>query len=79
MITYIAQEFNLNYRISNIYRQLHPLSFSSITSSSRHPKKSIEIQDNLKKFEIKKIQTMPWNVSLKSVDVWFQDEARFDQ
>ena len=25
------------------------------------------------------IRTIPWNVSLKSVDVWFQDEARFGQ
>ncbi|MBA6295644.1 transposase, partial [Colwellia sp. MB02u-9] len=25
------------------------------------------------------IRTIPWNVSLKNVDVWFQDEARFGQ
>ncbi len=25
------------------------------------------------------IHTTPWNVSLKNVDVWFQDEARFGQ
>ena len=25
------------------------------------------------------ILTIPWNVSLKNVDVWFQDEARFGQ
>ena len=25
------------------------------------------------------ILTLPWNVSLKNVDVWFQDEARFGQ
>jgi len=25
------------------------------------------------------ILTIPWNISLKNVDVWFQDEARFGQ
>ena len=25
------------------------------------------------------IRTIPWNVSLKKVAVWFQDEARFGQ
>lgn len=25
------------------------------------------------------ILTIPWNVSFKNVDVWFQDEARFGQ
>jgi len=25
------------------------------------------------------ILTLPWNISLKKVDVWFQDEARFGQ
>ncbi|WP_404852052.1 transposase [Colwellia sp. MB3u-4] len=33
----------------------------------------------LKKFEMEMIRTIPWNVSLKNVDVWFQDEARFGQ
>ncbi|MBA6287300.1 hypothetical protein H4J61_00125 [Colwellia sp. MB3u-4] len=33
----------------------------------------------LKKFEMEMILTIPWNVSLKNVDVWFQDEARFGQ
>ena len=25
------------------------------------------------------ILTIPWNIKLKNVDVWFQDEARFGQ
>ncbi|XPF96058.1 transposase [Colwellia sp. RE-S-Sl-9] len=25
------------------------------------------------------IRTIPWNVRLKEIDVWFQDEARFGQ
>ena len=49
IITYIAQEFNLNYRVSNIYRLLHKLGFSWITSRSRHPKQSEEIQEDFKK------------------------------
>ena len=49
IITYIAQKFNLNYRVSNIYRLLHQLGFSWITSRSKHPKQSEEVQEDFKK------------------------------
>ena len=49
LVNYISQEFKLNYGISNVYRLLHQLGFSWITSRSRHPKQSIEIQENFKK------------------------------
>ena len=49
LVSYIAQEFKLNYCISNAYRLLHQLGFSWITSRSRHPKQSDEIQENFKK------------------------------
>jgi hypothetical protein len=79
LVSYIAQEFKLNYCVSNVYRLLHHLGFSWITSRSRHPKQPDVIQDAFKKFEMEMILTIPWNVSLKKVDVWFQDEARFGQ
>ena len=40
LVTYIAQEFNIKYTIYNVYRLLHQLGFSWITSRSRHPKQS---------------------------------------
>lgn len=49
LVSYIAQEFKLNYCVSNVYRLLHQLGFSWITSRSRHPKQSDEIQENFKK------------------------------
>jgi len=49
LVSYIAQEFELNYCVSNVYRLLHQLGFSWITSRSRHPKQSDEIQENFKK------------------------------
>lgn len=49
LVIYIAQEFKLNYCVSNVYRLLHQLGFSWITSRSRHPKQSDEIQENFKK------------------------------
>nr|WP_088568936.1 MULTISPECIES: IS630 family transposase [Colwellia] len=79
LVTYIAQEFTIEYTIFNVYRLLHQLGFSWITSRSRHPKQSIKIQEDFKKFEMEMILTIPWNVRLKNVDVWFQDEARFGQ
>lgn len=46
LVRYIAQEFELNYCVSNVYRLLHQLGFSWITSRSRHPKQSDEIQED---------------------------------
>ncbi len=49
MAEYINNEFDIKYSIQNIYLILHKLNFSWITSRSRHPKKSQEVQDNFKK------------------------------
>ena len=38
--SYISENFQVSYKISNIYRLLHHLNFSWITSRSRHPKLS---------------------------------------
>lgn len=51
LITYIEEEFSVRYRISNIYRLLHQLNFSWITSRSMHPKQSLEAQDDFKKIQ----------------------------
>ena len=47
--TYISKEFKVQYSVFNIYRLLHQLGFSWITSRSRHPKQSEEVQEDLKK------------------------------
>jgi len=44
LVAYISQEFKVDYLIDNIYRLLHQLGFSWITSRSRHSKQSDEIQ-----------------------------------
>ena len=49
LVHYIERELKLNYGISNVYRLLHQLGFSWITSRSRHPKQSAEIQEDFKK------------------------------
>jgi len=49
--TYIEEEFGVQYRISNIYRLLHQLKFSWITSRSMHPKQSLEAQEDVKKIQ----------------------------
>ena len=49
MAEYISKEFDIKYSIQNIYLILHKLNFSWITSRSRHPKQSQEIQDDFKK------------------------------
>ena len=46
---YIITTFNVNYAIRNVYRLMHSLGFSWITSRSRHPKQSLEAQEAFKK------------------------------
>jgi transposase len=49
LVAYITQEFKVDYSIDNIYRLLDQLGFSWITSRSRHPKQSDEVQEAFKK------------------------------
>ena len=46
---YIENNFGVRYQQSNIYRILRELGFSWITSRSKHPKQSEEIQEEFKK------------------------------
>ena len=46
---YIEQHFTVRYQQSNVYRLMHALGFSWITSRSKHPKQSQDAQDNFKK------------------------------
>lgn len=41
---FILNEFNVKYQTRNIYRLLHQLGFSWITSRSKHPKQNEEAQ-----------------------------------
>jgi transposase len=76
---YIQANFGVQYQQSNIYRLLHELGFSWITSRSKHPKQSEEVQEALKKLQIEMINLIPGHIALDKVDIWFQDEARFGQ
>jgi len=46
---YIAEHFGHQYHLSSVYKLLHRLGFSWITSRSRHPKQSLEAQEDFKK------------------------------
>ncbi len=46
---YISEHFEIEYKISNIYRLLHHLNFSWITSRSKHPKQDESAQALFKK------------------------------
>lgn len=50
--TYISQQFGVSYHSNAIYKLLKSLGFSWITSRSRHPKQSEEIQEEFKKTNI---------------------------
>lgn len=44
LVDYINQEFDILYSLDNIYRLLHQLGFSWITSRSKHPKQDLKAQ-----------------------------------
>ena len=50
---YIASEFGIEYKKSNVYNLLHALNLSWITTRSKHPKQSIEAQEDFKKIQNK--------------------------
>jgi len=52
LVDYIQEKFQVEYGIHNIYRLLHQLNFSWITSRSKHPKKCEEVQEGFKKIPI---------------------------
>ncbi|MEH6711568.1 MAG: IS630 family transposase [Paraglaciecola polaris] len=77
---YIADEYQIAYHPNAIYKRLHLLGFSWITSRSKHPKQSQEAQDEFKKtLQIETINRIPGHIALDKVDYWFQDEARIGQ
>ena len=47
--SYISDNFGFNYHLSSIYKLLHRLGFSWITSRSKHPKQSVKAQEDFKK------------------------------
>jgi transposase len=79
VIVYVEQEFGVSYSLTKIYRLLHRLNFSWVTSRSKHPKQSQDAQEDFKKFKTENINAIPGHIALNKVDVWFQDEARFGQ
>lgn len=48
---YIKNEFGVTYHRDHIYRLLKKLGYSWITSRSRHPKQSDDVQDVFKKLQ----------------------------
>lgn len=51
LVNYIKEEYEVTYCLDNIYRLLNSLNFSWITSRSKHPKQSEEVQENFKKIQ----------------------------
>lgn len=51
LVSLINEKFGVKYSRTNVYRLLHALNFSWITSRSRHPKQSQEIQEDFKKIQ----------------------------
>jgi transposase len=77
--TILEDKFDCCYSLSGVYTLLDRLGIVWITGRSKHPKSSAEAIDEFKKNfpeEMKKIQG---NNSDKTIEVWWQDEARVGQ
>ncbi|MEG3756278.1 winged helix-turn-helix domain-containing protein, partial [Psychromonas arctica] len=46
---FIAENFGYQYHLSSVYKLLHRLGFSWITSRTKHPKQSPGAQEDFKK------------------------------
>jgi hypothetical protein len=73
LVRYIKRKFGVTYCLDNIYRRLNSLRFSWITSRSKHPKQSQEIQECFKKIQI---EMLPKDHDRSSIDIWFQEVAK---
>lgn len=51
LVNFIQEEYGVTYCLDNIYRLLNSLNLSWITSRSKHPKQSQEVQDDFKKIQ----------------------------
>jgi len=67
-LKYIKQHFDVTYHPNAIYKLLEQLGFSWITSRSKHPKQSIEVQAAFKK-------SSNWKRSLTFQVVWHLIES----
>ncbi|HDY7739958.1 TPA: IS630 family transposase [Vibrio vulnificus] len=76
---YIVNEFGKHHHPDSIYYLLNHMGFAWITSRSKPPRQSQQIQDDFKKFNIETTLKIPGHMGLDNVDVWFQDGARFGQ
>lgn len=52
ILRYIEDNFNVTYRLRNVYRLMAELNLSWITSRSKHPNQSQEAQEKFKKFPV---------------------------
>ena len=77
ILRYIEDNFNLACGLRNVDHLMAKLNLSWITSRSKHPNQSEEAQETYKKFPVQYDHQNTSAYRLSSVDVWFQDEARF--
>ena len=65
LVSVINDKFGVKYSRANVYRLLHALNFSWITSRSRHPKQSQKIQEDFKKIQNNIDRKAPGRSSLR--------------
>ena len=51
MLKHLFENFGVKYNITSVYRLLHALNFSWVTSRSRHPKQSKKNPRRFKKIQ----------------------------
>lgn len=75
----LAEKYQVSYALSTTYTLLEKLNLSWISSRSRHPKQSQQLQTDLKNFSEAVLASLPDDTKPDQVDIWFQDETRVGQ
>lgn len=65
---YIKETFDIEYHLGSVYKLLHRLGFSWITSRSRHPQQPHKSRITLKKLPVELIKKTPVWLPLSLID-----------
>lgn len=75
----IFKKFSISFCLSTIWNKLQIIGYSWITVRPKHPKSNIEEQEEFKKKTPEIIQAIQKSHPGKTIEVWFEDEARIGQ
>ncbi|WP_350996432.1 winged helix-turn-helix domain-containing protein [Shewanella sp. TB7-MNA-CIBAN-0143] len=75
----ILTDFVYLFHLNHIYKILHKLGFSWLSSRFKHLEQDDEVMVSFKTFQLSTTVDIPIHVSPTGIDIWIQDEAHIGQ